>query len=135
MQVTRSRSRNSSGEKHKSKNERKSSINNSLNDNRFEIPQMTPKAKFRKTSSGEASLDRTRESYLDRDFFSLKEDSIIINYWLQNKTIKTVDTISESLTGIVLHSSKSISDRIKRYLSKLSNFDHEYIIDESQVIY
>lgn len=98
---------------------------------------MTPKQKLRRISSGEASLDRTRESVMERKAFNLREDSTILSYWLQQKSLKPLFQIAQKISESMgfSHSAEAIIDRIKKYLSKLTNFDHEYIIDESQVSY
>lgn len=69
----------------------------------------------------------------ESQFFTIREDNMILNYWLQKKGSQPVDQISQTIAQELPHTAESIRDRIKQYLSRLSNFDHEYIMDESMV--
>lgn len=100
--------------------------------NSFE-EQSSIKKRSRRLSS-EASTERSINLAQTRNFFTLHEDGLIVSYWLQNQSSKSVAAISKQLCAVVPgHSKEAIRDRIKRYLSKLNNFDKEYILDESSV--
>lgn len=91
--------------------------------------------RLQRTRSKRCADDSRDRVFQERRFFTLSEDSIILCHWLQHKGAKTVIQISQTLSRELPHSTESIRDRIKRYLSRVSNFDQEYIIDEATVTY
>lgn len=134
----RSRSREfSSSLKNRKKEKLKTPIKEA---NEFEYQESTkrsasesskPQTRSRRATSNGNSV-KVKVSH-ERRFFNLREDSIILAYWLEHKQNSTTIKISNILSKELTHSAEAIRDRIKRYLSRLSNFDHEYILDEAEV--
>lgn len=65
--------------------------------------------------------------------FTLAEDSMILSFWLQKKLEFTVRRVSDELAKILQRPSEEIKNRITFNLSKLPNFDHEFLFDEAAV--
>lgn len=92
------------------------------------------KYRLRRRSS-EASTERTLHLLSAKKHFNVFEDSIILAYWLEHKLRMTTLKISNELQRLVGHSAESIRDRIKRYLSRLNNFDQAFLIEEAKVLF
>ena len=71
--------------------------------------------------------------FAKRKYFSVEEDWAILSYWSGNKENLSTREISDNLTEKIDHSSESIRDRIKRYISKLKRFDMEMLEEEAKV--
>lgn len=69
----------------------------------------------------------------DRKFFTVKEDQTILEYVKQHKDSLTSRAIADNLAKKLKHSSESIRDRVKRFLSKLRPIDEQYIAEEAKV--
>lgn len=83
-----------------------------------------------------SSISRVRRSAVklaDRKFFTVQEDSTILNYVKDHKDTLSSRAIAENLAKKLKHSVESIRDRIKRFLSKLRPIDQEYIVDQAKV--
>jgi hypothetical protein len=71
--------------------------------------------------------------FADRKYFSVSEDwNILETYNAQKLNMSTRD-ISDLLAESMTHTSESIRDRIKRYISKLSILDAELLKEEAEV--
>ena len=70
-----------------------------------------------------------------RKFFTAKEDALILTKWLEKKNKDSSRAISDALAKEIDHSSESIRDRIKRYLSRLSQVDEGFLIDQAKVTF
>ena len=69
----------------------------------------------------------------ERKFFKAKEDALILTEWREKKNKTSSRAICDQLAKEIDHSSESIRDRIKRYLSRLSQFDEGFLIDQAKV--
>ena len=78
-------------------------------------------------------IQRSQVKLADRKFFSVKEDHTILDYIKQNKDTLTSRAIADNLAKKLKHTSESIRDRVKRFLSKLRPIDELYIAEEAKV--
>lgn len=78
-------------------------------------------------------IQRSQVKLADRKFFTVKEDQTILEYLKQHKDSLTSRTIADNLAKKLKHTSESIRDRIKRFLSKLRPIDEQYIAEEAKV--
>jgi len=81
---------------------------------------------------------KTRKIYksnpmAERTHYTVREDAITLITMKQNPN-ETQTIMCQKLAEILNHSSESIRDRIKRYLSKLSKRDEKVIIEANQKI-
>ena len=72
-------------------------------------------------------------NFEERKYFSVQEDYTILKTYTDKKASTSTRDISEALTKKMTHSSESIRDRIKRYISKLSSLDIALLKEESTV--
>jgi hypothetical protein len=89
-----------------------------------------PKAEPRSSIS---RIQRSQIKLADRKFFTVKEDQTILDYVRQHSDTLTSRAIADNLSKKLKHSSESIRDRIKRFLSKLRPIDEQYISEEAKV--
>lgn len=78
-------------------------------------------------------IQRSQVKLADRKFFTVKEDHTILDYIKQNKDTLTSRAIADNLSKKLKHTSESIRDRVKRFLSKLRPIDELYISEEAKV--
>lgn len=71
--------------------------------------------------------------FSQRKYFSVMEDWTILDYWSSNLGDISTREISDNLSEKVDHSSESIRDRIKRYISKMKNMDKRLLEEEAKV--
>ena len=76
---------------------------------------------IRKTVNKKASA--SKNSFATRKYFKVSEDWAILQAWTAGKGKQTTRNISDQVAKKIDHSSESVRDRIKRYLSKISTFD------------
>lgn len=69
----------------------------------------------------------------ERKFFTVQEDYTILSHYEKENAKKSTREIAEDLSNKIKHTQESIRDRIKRYISKLSQLDSELLKDASQV--
>lgn len=69
----------------------------------------------------------------DRNFFTVSDDNTILQYYNEFKNKLTSRVLAENLSKKVKHSTESIRDRIKRFLSRIRLPDERYIYEESKV--
>lgn len=84
------------------------------------------------------AVKKTRKIYksnpmAERTHYTVREDAITLITMKQNPN-ETQNMMCQKLAEILNHSSESIRDRIKRYLSKLSKRDEKIIIEANQKI-
>ena len=84
------------------------------------------------------AIKKTRKIYksnpmAERTHYTVREDAITLITMKQNPN-ETQTMMCKKLAEILNHSSESIRDRIKRYLSKLSKRDEKIIIEANQRI-
>lgn len=72
-------------------------------------------------------------NFEERKYFSVQEDYSILKMYTDKKATSSTRDISDALAKKLTHSSESIRDRIKRYISKLSSLDVELLKEESNV--
>lgn len=75
-----------------------------------------------------------KNKFSDRKYFNVEEDFTILRYWSSNFEELSTREISDNLSEKIEHSSESIRDRIKRYISKLKKVDRDLLEEESNVI-
>lgn len=63
----------------------------------------------------------------------MKEDWTILDYWSSNLGDMSTREISDNLAEKLDHSSESIRDRIKRYISKMKSMDKRLLEEEAKV--
>lgn len=71
--------------------------------------------------------------FANRKYFNVEEDWTILRMYNAKKDEMSTRDISDELAGKMTHTSESIRDRIKRYISKLSNLDSELLKEEAEV--
>jgi hypothetical protein len=71
--------------------------------------------------------------FADRKYFNVEEDYTILKMYNAKKFSMSTRDIAEHLAGKLTHTSESIRDRIKRYISKLSTLDEELLKEEAGV--
>ena len=69
----------------------------------------------------------------DRKYFTVSEDWSILKMFLAKKDSMSTRDIADHLASKSTHTAESIRDRIKRYISKLSNLDAELLKEEAEV--
>lgn len=67
----------------------------------------------------------------ERKYFTLAEDWGILKMYNAKKDSLSMRDIADHLASKSTHTAESIRDRIKRYISKLSNLDAELLKEES----
>lgn len=97
--------------------------------------EATPNKSAQKTEprSSISRIQRSQVRLVDRKFFNVKEDHVILEYIRQHKDTLTSRSIADNLSKKLKHSSESIRDRVKRFLSKLRPIDELYIAEEAKV--
>jgi len=76
-----------------------------------------------------------KNKFSDRKYFTVSQDWSILSYWRDNRGEVSTREISDNLSEEMEHSSESIRDRIKRYISKLKRIDETLIEEEAKVSY
>ena len=71
--------------------------------------------------------------FSNRKYFKVSEDWLILSTWKGKTAEQTSREISDTLSTKMEHTSESIRDRVKRYLSRLSTFDEQQLEEESKV--
>lgn len=74
-----------------------------------------------------------KNKFSERKYFNVEEDWTILKYWSSNIEELSTREISDNLSERIDHSSESIRDRIKRYISKLKKVDRELLEEEAKV--
>jgi len=116
------------------------------------IPQTRTRSKVRqeRTEKGETEDHQTpglamkslvveklkvakKNKYSERTYYSVSQDWAILKYWKDNRAEVSTREISDNLSADLDHSSESIRDRIKRYISKLKRIDETLIEEEAKV--
>lgn len=93
----------------------------------------TKSASKHEPRSSISRIQRSQIRLADRKFFTVKEDQTILEYVKQHKDSLTSRAIADNLAKKLKHSSESIRDRVKRFLSKLRPIDEQYIAEEAKV--
>lgn len=78
-------------------------------------------------------IKRGPVKFEDRKFFTVAEDADMLNFMKKNEGSMTSRSIAEHLSKRIFHSTESIRDRIKRFISKLRSKDEDYIREEAKV--
>lgn len=105
-------------------------------DEHSEPQRATTPSKSASKAEPRSSISRIQRSQVklaDRKFFTVKEDHTILDYIKQNKDTLTSRAIADNLAKKLKHTSESIRDRVKRFLSKLRPIDELYIAEEAKV--
>lgn len=87
-----------------------------------------------KSAKSKTPMKAKKNSVSNRTFFTVREDATILAMMRQNPN-DTYSSMATALEKRINHSSESIRDRIKRYLSKLTKRDEKTIIDANQVTF
>lgn len=74
-----------------------------------------------------------KNKFSERKFFTVVSDWTILKYWRENRGEVSTREIADNLSEEIDHSSESIRDRIKRYISKLKKIDEVLIEEEAKV--
>jgi hypothetical protein len=74
-----------------------------------------------------------KNKFSERKFFTVVSDWTILKYWRENRSEVSTREIADNLSEEIDHSSESIRDRIKRYISKLKKIDEVLIEEEAKV--
>ena len=76
-----------------------------------------------------------QNKFKERKYFRVSEDWEVLKYWGSNLGDLSVREISDNLSEKIDHSSESIRDRIKRYISKLKSYDKTLLEQEAEVCF
>ena len=71
--------------------------------------------------------------FKDRKFFTVEQDWQILSSFNKNFGVITTREIADDLSEKLNHSSESVRDRIKRYISKLKKVDQTLLEQEAKV--
>lgn len=93
----------------------------------------TPKGKSGGRSGKNSQNKQKKNKMAERKFFSVREDAQILKAWRKDHLKESSRSISDKLAERFEHTSESIRDRIKRYISKLSQFDEKFLIEQAKV--
>ena len=86
------------------------------------------------TASKKASAQKhAANKFANRKYFKVSEDWLILSTWKGKTAEQTSREIADTLATKMDHTSESIRDRVKRYLSRLSTFDEQQLEEESKV--
>jgi Holliday junction resolvase len=85
-----------------------------------------------KSAKSKTPIKVKKNRVAQRTYFTVREDATILIAMKENPN-DTFSSLSVILSFKMNHSSESIRDRIKRYLSKLTKRDDKVIIDANQV--
>jgi hypothetical protein len=69
-----------------------------------------------------------------QNFFRVKEDATILQFWQEKRSEINMPEICSLLAGNLSRSKESIRDRLRKYLILLSPEDKEILIKHAEVI-
>ena len=74
-----------------------------------------------------------KNRFKDRKYFNVEQDWKILSYWRDNQGKVSTREIADTLAEEIDHSSESVRDRIKRYISKMKVADQDLLEKEAKV--